>query len=163
MSIPIIDTLNPIGSFPAVKSKDVDCDGTRLNTVLEGKANKAYVDEKIAEIPAVDVSGKADKTYVDTELGKKANTSALSAKADKSYVDAELAKKASTTDISGKADKSYVDTQLDKKADSVALNGKVDKVDGKGLSENDYSDAERAMVLKGNEAATNLNLMFKIV
>ncbi len=42
-------------------------------------------------------------------------------------------------DIKGKADKTYVDTELLKK---------VDKVNGKGLSSNDYTDADKVKVLK---------------
>ena len=56
----------------------------------------------------------------------------------------------------GKAEKTYVDTELMKKADKsntytktevdAALSGKVDKVEGKGLSTNDYTNADKAKV-----------------
>ncbi|MBP3359942.1 MAG: hypothetical protein J6N52_03740 [Clostridia bacterium] len=50
-------------------------------------------------------------------------------------------------DISGKADKTYVDNQLSVKADSIGvemgLDGKVDKVDGMGLSSNDYTNTDK--------------------
>lgn len=86
------------------------------------KAEKSYVDEKL--------STKADKSYVDTQL---------SAKAEKSYVDSAVAPK---------ADKSYVDGQLSNKADTTyvdtGLSGKVDKVAGKGLSTNDFTDADKS-------------------
>lgn len=42
-------------------------------------------------------------------------------------------------DIEGKADKTYVDDELLKK---------IDKIDGKGLSSNDYTDADKLKVLK---------------
>lgn len=133
MSIPVIDTLNPLGDFPVVNSSDVDVNGKRLDTVLESKVNKS----EISEI----ATGKADKTYVDEQLANKADSSS----------------------VSGKAEKSYVDSELEKKADRNALAGKVDKVDGKGLSENDYSNSERDKVTAANEAATTLNLMFRLV
>ena len=149
MSVPIIDTLQPLGKFPAVKAEHVQCGDARLDAVLNSTATKTYVDGKIP-----DVSGKADKTYVDTELATKASTTALNSKADTSYVNTELDKKASTA---------YVNTELGKKADATALAGKVDRVDGKGLSENDYSDAEREKVATANAAATTFNNMFKYV
>ena len=86
----------------------------------------------------VKLSAKADKTYVDTNLSNKADksevNSALAAKADKSTVEAELSNKADKAELNSKAEKSYVDD---------ALASKVDKVAGKGLSTNDYTDADR--------------------
>ena len=38
MSIPVIDTIKPLGNFPAIDSVDVNCDGIRLNTVLSTTA-----------------------------------------------------------------------------------------------------------------------------
>jgi hypothetical protein len=93
----------------------------QLDSVVAKKAEKSYVDTELAK--------KADKTYVTRELAKKA---------DKTYVNTELAKK---------ADKTYVDTELAKKANTADVNAalatKVDKVEGKGLSTNDYTDADK--------------------
>ena len=110
-------------------------DKTYVNRELAKKADKTYVDGEIAK--------KADKTYVNTELAKKA---------DKTYVDAELVKKADKTyvdtGLSRKADKAYVDTELAMRVQrdemETALSLKVDKEPGKGLSENDYTDDDKA-------------------
>lgn len=74
MGISIIDTLDPLGKFPAVKSEHVDVSGVRLNVVLDEtakelalKANKDYVDEQIASVPQPDVT----KSYVDNNFAKK--------------------------------------------------------------------------------------------
>ena len=107
---------------------------SQLDNTVAKKADKTYVDGEIAK--------KADKTYVNTELAKKA---------DKTYVNRELAKKADKTYVDGeiakKADKTYVDTELAKKANTAdvnaALAAKVDKEPGKGLSTNDYTDADK--------------------
>ena len=109
-------------------------DKTYVNRELAKKADKTYVDGEIAK--------KADKTYVNTELAKKA---------DKTYVNTELAKKADktyvNTELAKKADKTYADTELAKKANTAdvnaALAAKVDKEEGKGLSTNDYTDADK--------------------
>lgn len=53
------------------------------------------------------IANKADKTYVDEELGKKANSQAMTE---------ALALKANNSDLELKADKTYVDTELNKKA-----------------------------------------------
>lgn len=93
---PIIDTLQPLGKFPAVNDKDVQCGSERL--------------------------------------------------------DAALAAKASSGDMTN------------------ALNGianlqsnKVDKVSGKGLSSNDYSDAEKAKVSNAASEISKLNGYFTLV
>lgn len=122
-------------------------DKTYVNTELAKKADKSYVNTELAK--------KADTAYVNTELAKKANTAyvntELAKKADTSYVNTELAKKADTayvnTELAKKADISYVNTELAKKANQsdmeAALAAKVDKEPGKGLSTNDYTDADK--------------------
>ena len=73
-------------------------------TQLNGLATESYVNTQInaIEIPSIQglasetyvnnaISSKADKTYVDTELGKKANASALNDLATESYVDTKIA------------------------------------------------------------------------
>lgn len=47
MSIPIIDTLKPLGNFPVVNSGDVDVNGVRLDDALQGKANTEYVNAEL--------------------------------------------------------------------------------------------------------------------
>ncbi|MCQ2076530.1 MAG: hypothetical protein MJZ20_05765 [Bacteroidaceae bacterium] len=60
MSLPIIDTLEPLGDFPAVKSKDVSVsDSKRLNDVLEDH------EERIAELEAGGGGGEGAKNYND--------------------------------------------------------------------------------------------------
>ena len=141
---------------------------TYVDTELNKKADKTYVNAELAN--------KADKTYVDTELAKKAEKTYVDAelanKADKTYVDTELAKKADKTYVDAelikKADKTYVDSELAKKADKVyvdtELSGKVDKVEGKGLSSNDYTDADKEklttlVVREAAEGGTDVSLV----
>ena len=59
--------------FPITKTKAVSNDeGTGLDAILEEKASKDYVQEKILEVQAggVDLSAYAKKEYVDDEIGK---------------------------------------------------------------------------------------------
>lgn len=79
MSIPIIDTLRPLGNFPTAEAKDIDVNGTRLDNVLNIKANASDISALTAD--------KADKSYVDTQLATKASTSSVSSKLDKSVFD----------------------------------------------------------------------------
>ena len=65
MSIPIIDTLKPLGEFPAVKSKDVDVNGKNLDAVIDeikhgggGSGTNNYSDlENKPKINGVELSG----------------------------------------------------------------------------------------------------------
>lgn len=65
--------------------------------------------------------------------------------------------------VSGK----MLDVVLNEKANSVdvanALSGKVEKESGKGLSENDYSNAEKAKVKQAGDDITRLNGYFTLV
>lgn len=59
--------------FPITKTKAVSNDeGTGLDAILEEKASKDYVQEKILEVQAggVDLSAYAKKEYVNDEIGK---------------------------------------------------------------------------------------------
>lgn len=131
-----------------------------VNTELVKKADKVYVNTELAKkadttYVNTELTKKADRVYVDTELVKKADRvyvdTELVKKADKVYVDTELVKKADKvyvdTELAKKADTGYVDTELAKKANqedmAAALAGKVDMEDGKGLSTNDYTDADK--------------------
>ena len=132
----------------------------QLDTTVAKKADKSYVNSELAKkadksYVSAELAKKADKTYVNAELAKKADKSyvntELAKKADKSYVNTELTKKADTSyvnaELAKKADKSYVNTELAKKANrdemAEALERKVDKEYGKGLSSNDYTDADK--------------------
>jgi GMP synthase PP-ATPase subunit len=131
-----------------------------VNTELSKKADTAYVNTELSKKAGLsyvntELSRKADTDYVNTELSRKADTdyvnTALSRKADTDYVNAELSRKADTdyvnTELSRKADTDYVNTELAGKVDRSEmveeLSLKVDKEEGKGLSSNDYTDADR--------------------
>lgn len=87
----------------------------------------------LGNFPVVDYTEvQCGNFRLDAVLSQSAASLAL--KADKTYVDTELAKKVDTSSMSSKADKSYVDTELAKK---------IDKVNGKGLSTNDYTTADK--------------------
>lgn len=47
MSIPIIDTLEPLGNFPAVDASDVQVGNKRLSQVLSETPSTAYVDNVV--------------------------------------------------------------------------------------------------------------------
>lgn len=50
MSIPIIDTLKPMGDFPAANAHDIQVSsGKRLDEALNDKANKATTEAEIAK------------------------------------------------------------------------------------------------------------------
>lgn len=96
-----------------------------------GYTDKNYVDSKLAM--------KADKTEVETELDKKADKTVLGSYALKTDVPTKTSQLAN--------DSGFVDSEaLDGYATKGELNGKVDKVEGKGLSANDYTDADRDKV-----------------
>ena len=111
---------------------------------------------KLTDIP--DITGKADKTYVDTKLNTKANKSELFSG---SYND--LTDKPAIPSLDGYATKTYVTDEINKASLSgtvdltayaktvdvnTSLSNKVDKVDGKGLSTNDYTADEKTKVGK---------------
>lgn len=89
MSVPIIDTLQPLGKFPVVNDKDVQCGSVRLDAALASKVNNGDM--------------------------------------------------------------------------TSALSGKVDKESGKGLSTNDYTDAEKAKVSNAASEISKLNGYFTLV
>lgn len=49
MSIPVIDTLKPLGNFPVAKAENIDVSGTSLDVALASK------------VSATDLAGKVDK------------------------------------------------------------------------------------------------------
>lgn len=125
MSTPIIDTLQPLGKFPAVYDTHVQCGSVRLDAALAAKVNNGDMTNAL--------SGKVDK-----ESGKGLSSN--------DYSDAEKAKVASA-------------------ANGVATlqNNKVDKVEGKGLSSNDYTDADKAKVANAETEIAKFNSYFKLV
>lgn len=71
MSIKVIDTLSPLGNFPVAESKDIDCDGTALNTVLSSKTTKSYVDTETAKkVDKVAGKGLSTNDYDNAEKSK---------------------------------------------------------------------------------------------
>lgn len=125
MSIHVIDTFEPLGKFPVVHSKDIDCDnGKRLDAALNSKAESSTVSALQAE-----VNGKADAqalTNLQTEVNTKASSAALSSL-------------------------------------QTEVNGKVSKESGKGLSANDYSDAEKAKVSNTASEVSRIGGYFTMV
>ena len=103
-----IEKLKNTSSFlDAAKVEKNTQDIRAQNSMIETKANKTYVDSKLAD--------KADKA----ELASKADKTELVSKADK----AELASKADKAELANKADK----TELVSKADKAELASKADK------------------------------------
>ena len=67
-----------------------------------------YTDEKILELPPVDISGKADTTYVDSQDASEAASRIAD---DAATLASAIAAIPAPVDISGKADTTYVDSQ----------------------------------------------------
>lgn len=76
MSIPIIDTLKPLGAFPAANAEDISCGNKRLDVVLEDKVNSSdmaalqkAVNQKVEQVPGKSLSTNdytnEDKSKVD--------------------------------------------------------------------------------------------------
>ena len=136
----------------------------------EGLATESYVQAKIAEASLsggeVDLSGYATRE----ELNSKANVSDLSSVAisgnyqdlinkptiptvdvTKEYVDTELSKKANISHTHKEyltfiPDEYITEMELESKGyltQHQDISGKVDKIDGKGLSSNDYTTEEK--------------------
>lgn len=140
--------------------------------LLDTGYNYAYVGEGLGELKdgwdnlsgIVDLSEyqkteSADSKYVVKEAGKSlvlnseierlstiVNYDDTIIKADITNIQNTKADKTAIPDITGLVTKAEVSTGLSGKADISSLNGKVDKIEGKGLSTNDYT----------NEAVTQL-------
>lgn len=124
MSLLIIDTLKPLGAFPAANAADIQCGDKRLDAALNSKAESSTVSALQAE-----VNGKADAqalTNLQTEVNTKASSAALSSL-------------------------------------QTEVNGKVSKESGKGLSANDYSDAEKAKVSNAASEVSRIGGYFTMV
>lgn len=133
-----------------LQTKVSDIDDNKVDKVTgKGLSKNDFTDDYKAKLDNLDtnisetLAGKADKTEVLT----KTNTAAFTPTADyqpatKKYVDDNKTQIADnlTTEDSGKA--------LSAKQGKILNTNKVDKVSGKGLSANDYTDAEKAEVAK---------------
>ena len=97
-----IEKLKNTSSFlDAAKVEKNTQDIRAQNSMIETKANKTYVDSKLADkADKAELASKADKT----ELVSKADKAELASKADK----AELASKADKAELASKADKTSV-------------------------------------------------------
>lgn len=125
-------------------------DKSKLNGVESG-ANKTTVDSALSETSTNPVQNKV----INTALSGKANSSHTHTLDDVTETtDKKIMTAAERTKLSGiatGANKTTVDTALSStstnpvqnKVVNTALGGKVDKVDGKGLSTNDYTTAEK--------------------
>ena len=121
-----IEKLKNTSSFlDAAKVEKNTQDIRAQNSMIETKANKTYVDSKLADkADKAELASKADKTELvskadKAELANKADKTELVSKADK----AELASKADKTELVSKADKA----ELASKADKAELASKADK------------------------------------
>lgn len=138
------------------------------------KANISTLDN-YATLDAVDK--KADKTALDS-LATKAEITALASKeevalkADKTELDAlatkaELEPLATKTAVEAKLDKTALDnlatkTELAQKVDIADLDSYVEKIDGKGLSTNDFTDTLKTK-LTSIEAGAQANVIESVV
>lgn len=69
----------------------------------------------------------------------------------------------SDVDCGGKRLNSVLDEKANSSNVTAELNKKVDKVSGKGLSTNDYSDAEKAKVKQTGDDIARFNEYFTLV
>ena len=132
-----IEKLKNTSSFlDAAKVEKNTQDIRAQNSMIETKANKTYVDSKLADkADKAELASKADKTELvskadKAELANKADKTELASKADK----AELANKADKTELVSKADKAELASKADKtelvsKADKAELASKADKAE----------------------------------
>lgn len=118
--------------------------------------------------------GQAESLIPDSALSldstkpvqNKVLAAAFNTKADKAETEAALSDKANAAEtaaaLAEKADKAETAAALDTKADAAetrtALDGKVDKVSGKGLSSNDFTDAEKQKLAGIAQNANNYSL-----
>lgn len=127
------------------------------NITIEGDSGESVtVDSALSDSSTNPVQNKIVKKAIDAKQDKgdyalKSDIPDISGKADKTEIPdiTGLAKKTDIPDVSNLATKAEV-SLVDTKADANAANilKKVDKVDGKGLSTNDYTDADKTKVGK---------------
>ena len=148
-------------SISAIKASIADVyTKTEVNGLVAPLAVKADVDDSLAlKANATDVY---TKTEIDSSVAN-AISVAVAPLAIKDAVDASLALKANAADV-------YTQTEVDDLIAPLAvasvvdglLAGKVDKVDGKGLSTNDFTN-ELKTKLEGIEAGAEVNVVKSVV
>lgn len=114
------------------------------NITIEGGGSSVTVDSELSDTSENPVQNKIVKEAIDAKQDK-GDYALKSEIPDVS----NLAKKTDIPDVSNLATKTEV-SLVDTKADTNAANilKKVDKVDGKGLSTNDYTDADKTKLGK---------------
>lgn len=76
MSVPIIDTLAPLGKFPAVNDKDVQCGSVRLDAALASKVNNGDMTNALSgKVDKESGKGLSSNDYSDSEKAKVASAS----------------------------------------------------------------------------------------
>lgn len=160
--IPIIDTLKPMGDFPAVNARDVAVgDEKTLVQALSEKAGNADVAAlQSGKVDKVSGKGLSTNDYSDAEKTKVANAASNISELQSSKVDKVTGKGLSTNDYTD-SDK----TKLSNAVDSInsLQSNKVDKVSGKGLSANDYSDVEKQKLANAEQEIAKFNSYFRLV
>ena len=151
--------------------------GAEENVIETVKVNGTALTPDEYKAVNIDISGKAEKSEMSVEAGTGAD-------ADKTTITLKSGTSAtvltSHQDISGKANKSEMSvvageganadkTTITHKEGTSAtvltthqdISGKVDKETGKGLSTNDYTDAEKSK-LNGIEAGAQVNIIEEV-
>lgn len=160
--------------------KDTIYDDTTIKNTITKKADTAYVDTELSKkVNVVDGKGLStnDYTTVDkNEVAKikdKADKSALNAIVTQIADNKELWEKDTVyddssikTELETKADKTEIPTKLSQLEDDkniskdiqILKDTKVDKVEGKGLSTNDYTNSEKLEVANVKDKADKTDL-----
>lgn len=125
--------------------------GAEVNTVnsVAGKTGNITLDKSDVGLGNVDNTSDMNKpvsTATQTALNGKVDNSTLNNYYTKTQTDSALSLKANSSSV-------YTKTEADN-----LLNGKVDKVEGKGLSENDFTDTLKSK-LDGIEAEANRTIV----
>jgi hypothetical protein len=120
-----------------------------IDTALSAKLNAADVDTALSSTSTNPVQNKAvksalaDKADKSTTYTKGQVDTALATKLNKSDVDAAISS-TSTNPVQNKAVQAAIAERYTKSETGTLLADKVDKVTGKGLSTNDYTNADKA-------------------
>lgn len=190
--ISVISPIVPGGNFEVVSSEHVRVGDSNLaeyvnstNQNVSKKAEKTDVENALAAV-TVEMSKKATKAEVNAALAEKADeetvNAELSKKANSSDVNSALSGKVSNADFNtfkARTDNPHGVTKsqvglanvdntsdLDKPVSTAtqdALNSKVSKEPGKGLSTNDYTEAEKAKLMYAVDETTKLKGYFTLL
>lgn len=144
------------GGFVAEEIAKINANFTEVNntaTTAQNTANTANTTAEAAQTAAGNAQTKANEAQSSANAAQSTATNAQSA-AEAAQSAAEAAQAAIPTKTSELTnDSNFVNTD----AMNAALNGKVDKVEGKGLSTNDYTTAEKEK-LAGLSAPTIITI-----